>query len=161
MSRGKPGGGPIRLLVVCLGNICRSPAAEAAIGEAAAARDLPVVVASAGTGPWHVGERPHPQVRAAGARVGLDIDGRGRQVTTPADLEGYDLVLAMDRSNLRRLQELAPELSDRMHLFRSFDPHADHHEVPDPYGHPDHVFDETIRIVRSAAAGLIDALESG
>ncbi len=99
-------------------------------------------------------------MRAAGARVGLTIDGRARQVTTGADLDGYDLILAMDRSNLHRLQDLAPELSDRLHLFRSFDSQADHDEVPDPYGRPDFAYDETIRIVRSAAAGFLDSLQS-
>lgn len=154
-------GGPARVLVVCLGNICRSPAAEAALLEAAEAARFPLEVESAGLGPWHVGRRPDPQVRAAGARAGLEIDGRGRQITSPADLEGYDLILAMDSSNLSALRRIAPHLSPRMHLFAGFDPAADHPEVPDPYGRDDAAFDETVAIARSAAPHVVAALASG
>lgn len=148
----------IRILVVCLGNICRSPAAEAALGEAADRAGVRVTVESAGLGPWHVGERPHGQIRAAGARAGLDVDGRGRQITTPAELEGYDAILAMDRSNLHEIERLAPHLSERMHLYRSFDPDASHDEVPDPYGRSDAAFDDTISMVRAAATHVIGHL---
>lgn len=152
---------PFRILAVCLGNICRSPAAEAAIAEEASRRGLDVSVESAGTGPWHVGQPPDPQVREAGARVGLAIDGRGRQVTTAQDLEPYDLIVAMDRSTLRKLEEIAPGSASRMRLFRSFDVRSDDDDVPDPYGRTDAAFDETIRIARAAAAGLVDSLMSG
>lgn len=148
----------VRILVVCLGNICRSPAGEAALREAAAAAGVAVEVDSAGLGPWHVGQPPHLQVREAGNRAGLVIQGSGRQVTAPSDLEGYDLVLAMDRTNLDDLRRLAPHLRDRIHLFRSFDPAAPHHEVPDPYGLADHAYDETIAIVRAAAPHIVATL---
>lgn len=150
-----------RILVVCLGNICRSPAGEAALKEAAAAAGLDVEVDSAGIGPWHVGEPPDAHMRAAGERAGLLIDGSGRQVTTSSDLEGYDLILAMDRSNLHALRQIAPSLSDRMYLYRSFDPDADDAEAPDPYGRSDAVFDEMVGIVRSGARGIVGALRSG
>ncbi len=151
----------LHILVVCLGNICRSPAGEAALLEAADEAGLDLHVESAGTGPWHVGEPPDAQVVAAGERAGLPIDGRGRQVTSPADLARYDVILAMDRSNLHALRQIAPELSNRMHLYRSFDPEADHDEMPDPYGYPDEVFDETVRQARSGAKGIIEAIRSG
>lgn len=151
----------LKVLVVCLGNICRSPAGEAALREAAAAATLDLVVDSAGTGPWHVGEPPNPQVRAAGERAGLPIDGRGHQVTVPSDLDDYDIILAMDRSNLHALKRIAPELTDRMHLFRSFDPHAAHDEMPDPYGLSDADFDDTVSRARSGARAIVAEIEAG
>jgi protein-tyrosine phosphatase len=154
-ERVRESGERVRILVVCLGNICRSPAGEAALLEAAAVAGVPVEVDSAGLGPWHVGQPPHLQVREAGTRAGLVIEGSGHQVTAAADLEGYDLVLAMDRSNLAELRRLAPHLRDRIHLFRNFDPDAPHHDVPDPYGLADHAYDETIAIVRSAAPHIL------
>lgn len=151
----------VRILVVCLGNICRSPAGEAALKEATAAAGLDVTVESAGTGAWHIGQRPDPQIRAAGERAGLLVDGAGRQVTEAAELEDYDVILAMDRSNLHTLRRMAPHLSDRMHLYRSFDPDAEDDEAPDPYGRADAAFDEIVRIVRSGARGIVDAVRSG
>lgn len=145
----------MRLLLVCLGNICRSPAAVAAVREAAGAAGVEIEVDSAGLGPWHVGDPPHPQIREAGKRAGLAIAGTARQVRSATELEGYDLILAMDRANLAQLRQLAPHLTDRIHLFRSFDPDADSDEVPDPYGLGDPAYDETVAIVRAAARGLI------
>lgn len=150
-----------RILVVCLGNICRSPAGEAALREAAEAMRVDVEVDSAGMGPWHVDQPPHPQIRAAGRRADLDIDGRGRQIRQPDDLAGWDLILAMDRSNLAELQRLAPDLIGRMHLFRSFDPDADRDEVPDPYGLADSAYDQTISIARSGAAAIAGEIAGG
>ena len=150
--------GSLKVLVVCLGNICRSPAGEAALEEAAVAAGIDLEVDSAGTGPWHVGERPHHQIRQAGQRFGLDVDGRGRQVTAASDLAPYDLVFAMDNSNYRDLVTLAPEMAARVHLFASFDPDNPDGVVADPYGYPDEAFDETIRVVRSAAAHIVTAI---
>ena len=150
--------GRLKVLVVCLGNICRSPAGEAALKEAAVTAEVDLQVDSAGTGPWHVGERPHHQIRQAGQRFGLEVDGRGRQVTAAADLSPYDLVLAMDNSNYRDLVALAPEMENRIHLFASFDPDNADGTVADPYGYPDEAFDETIRVVRSAAAHIVSAI---
>jgi len=151
----------LKILVVCLGNICRSPAGEAALKEAAARAGLRIEVESAGTGPWHVGEPPDLQMRAAGERAGLEIDGLGRQITSVQELEPYDIILAMDRSNLHALRRIAPELEDRMFLYRSFDPHADSDEMPDPWGMDDAAFDATVRKARSGAAAIIEAIEAG
>jgi protein-tyrosine phosphatase len=151
-----------RILAVCAGNICRSPAAEAAIRAAAAEAGVAVEVDSAGTGAWNVGEAPHPSSIAAGARAGLDIGGRARRINR-ADFDRFDMILVMDRSNLRDVLELAPKLEDRakVRLFRTFDPETDTEEVPDPYGGPDEGYDSTIVQVMAAAAGLVDALRSG
>jgi protein-tyrosine phosphatase len=150
-----------RVLTVCAGNICRSPAAAAAIRAAAAEAGVAVEVDSAGTGAWNLGEPPHPASVAAGARAGLEISGRARRINR-ADFDRFDMVLVMDRSNLRDVLELAPRLEDRakVRLFRTFDPDTDSDEVPDPYGGPDEGYDSTITQVVAAASGLVDALRS-
>jgi protein-tyrosine phosphatase len=146
----------VRILAVCAGNICRSPAAEAAIRAAAMEAGLDVDVDSAGTGAWHIGEPPHPEAVAAGARAGLSIEGRARRVTM-ADFDRFDVILAMDRSNLKDLMALAPSKasSAKIRLFRTYDPGTTGDEVPDPWGGPTAGYEETVRIVRAAAAGLI------
>jgi protein-tyrosine phosphatase len=151
----------IRVLAVCAGNICRSPAAEAAIREAATNAGVEIEVDSAGTGTWSLGSPPHPQSVAAGARAGLTIEGRARRVIE-IDFDRFDVIVVMDRANLRDVAALAPSLEDRakVRLFRTFDPGTDDNEVPDPYGGPDEVYDATIAQVRAAAAGLIDSLVS-
>jgi len=150
-----------RILAVCAGNICRSPAAEAAIRVAAARAGVDVEVDSAGTGSWSVGNPPHPQAIAAGARAGLEITGRARKMNR-ADFDRFDVIVVMDRANLRDVLDLAPSLEDRakVRLFRTFDPATDSEEVPDPYGGPDEGYDETIAHLTAAAAGLIDSLGS-
>ena len=149
----------MRILTVCLGNICRSPAAAAAIKEAAVDAGFEVDVDSAGTGSWHIGQPPHPEAVAAAARVGLRVDGRARRVT-PADFDRFDVILAMDRSNLRELTTMAPNKASqaKLRLFRTYDPDSDEDEIPDPWGGPTEGYEETIRIVRAAARGLVEDL---
>lgn len=147
----------MRILTVCLGNICRSPAAAAAIKEAALDAGFEVDVDSAGTGSWHIGQPPHPESVAAAARVGLRVDGRARRVT-PSDFDRFDVILAMDRSNLRELTAMAPNKASRakLRLFRTYDPDSDEDEIPDPWGGATEGYEETIRIVRAAARGLVE-----
>jgi protein-tyrosine phosphatase len=149
----------MKILTVCLGNICRSPAAAAAIKEAAVDAGFEVEVDSAGTGSWHIGQPPHPESVAAGARAGLRIDGRARRVT-PSDFDRFDVILAMDRSNLRELTGIAPNKASqaKLRLFRTYDPDSDEDEIPDPWGGPTEGYEETIRIVRAAARGLVEDL---
>lgn len=150
-----------RILAVCAGNICRSPAAVAAIQEAADRAGVDVVVDSAGTGAWNLGEPPHPQAAAAAARVGLELSGRARRVNS-SDFERFDIIVVMDRANLRHVLDMAPDLEDRakVRLFRTFDPDTDDDQIPDPYGGPDEGYDRTIAQVRASATGLIDSLKS-
>jgi protein-tyrosine phosphatase len=152
----------MRVLAVCLGNICRSPTVEAAIREAAAARGLQLEVDSAGTGDWHIGERPDARMRAAAADAGLDLTGRARQVE-PADLGTFDLVLAMDRDNLRVLQGFAvPDA--RVALFRDWDPElpaGDPADVPDPYYGGTDGFRTVVAIARRTARALVEELAAG
>jgi protein-tyrosine phosphatase len=151
----------LRVLAVCAGNICRSPAAEAAIREAAQQADVELEVDSAGTGAWNVGDPPNPQAIAAGERAGLAITGRARRVIT-LDFDRFDIILAMDRSNYRDLVNMTPSLEARAKIrqFRTYAPDSEEDEVPDPYGGPDAGFDEMIRIVRASASGFVDSLVS-
>lgn len=151
-----------RILAVCAGNICRSPAAEAAIRAAAENAGVDVYVDSAGTGSWSLGQPPHPQSVAAGARAGLQITGRARKINR-ADFDRFDVIVVMDRANLRDVLDLAPSLEDRakVRLFRTFDPETTSEEVPDPYGGPEEGYDTTIEQVTAAARGLVDSLLSG
>jgi protein-tyrosine phosphatase len=151
-----------RILTVCAGNICRSPAAEAAIRDEADRAGLEVEVDSAGTGSWSIGNPPHPQAVAAGARAGLEITGRARRINH-ADFDRFDVIVVMDRANLRDVVDMAPSLEDRakVRLFRTFDPATDSEEVPDPYGGSDEGYDATIEQVTAAAAGLVEMLRSG
>lgn len=150
------------VLTVCLGNICRSPTAEAALREAAAEAGVDVTVRSAGTGGWHVGHPPDERMRQAAAQVGLRLAGTAGRVT-PDDLAEADLVLAMDRANLADLVDLASQagVDARIHLYREFDPEADGDDldVPDPYyGGPDG-FAAVVRMVRRTAPEVIAHLQ--
>jgi protein-tyrosine phosphatase len=151
----------VRVLMVCLGNICRSPTAEAAVREAAQAAGVDLHVDSAGTGAWHVGEPPDRRMTAAAAEDGLHLGGAARQVTVD-DFDRFDLVIAMDRSNLRDLERLAPDddARARLRLFRDYAGETGQ-DVPDPYyGGPDG-FREVVALVRRAATGLVDAIADG
>jgi protein-tyrosine phosphatase len=155
----------MKILLVCLGNICRSPTAEAALREAFADAGMAdrVEIDSAGTGDWHVGHPPDPRMTEAAAGVGLTLDGSARQVT-PSDLRDYDLVLAMDRTNAADLHAMAggdPDLERRIRLFREFEPDRtpgdeSDLDVPDPYYGGPEGFERVVEIVRSAAGGVVD-----
>lgn len=152
----------IRILAVCAGNTCRSPAAEAAIKKTAESMGIEVDVDSAGTGNWNVGSAPHEQSIAAGARAGLHIEGRARRINS-LDFDRFDIIVVMDRANLRDVLAIAPSLEHRakVRLFRTFDPDTDNDEVPDPYGGPDEAYDDMMTQVKAAAQGLVTALQSG
>ena len=141
---------PTRILCVCLGNICRSPTAEAALR---AALGNGAQVDSAGTGAWHVGEPPYPPMQAAGRRLGLAMaDLRARQVSL-ADFRRFDLILAMDSQNLRDLQALDPGGGARLALY--LDPLGGG-DVPDPYYTRD--FDGVAALIVQAAGAWAESL---
>jgi protein-tyrosine phosphatase len=106
-----------------------------------------------------VGQPPHPESVAAGVRAGLIIDGRARRVTS-ADFDRFDIILAMDRANLRDLMGLAPttESKAKVRLFRTYDPAAGDDEIPDPWGGPQSGYEATVRMVRAAASGLVEQI---
>jgi protein-tyrosine phosphatase len=151
-----------RILFVCMGNICRSPTAEAVMRGLVAERGLEdeIEIASAGTGGWHVGEPPDKRSVEAARKRGIVVAGSGRQVT-PEDFERYDLLIAMDRQNLRDLRAMAPGEEGRaqVHLLREFDPAAagaPDLDVPDPYHGGRRGFDDVLDLVEAACRGLLD-----
>lgn len=122
------------ILFVCLGNICRSPLAEGIFRNMAQSAGLgEVLIESAGTGNWHEGDPPDPRSIAKAAQYGIDIGGQRARKIRPSDFDRFDLIVAMDRSNLSTLRTMAPQSShDRIHHFMtlSLDRPTD---VPDPY----------------------------
>jgi len=148
----------VRILFVCLGNICRSPTAEAVL-RALAAREAPELaleVDSAGTAGYHVGEPPDPRTRQAAARRGYDLTGLRARVVAPEDFERFDLILAMDRENLRVLQRRAPPIAhERLRLFLEFGPQGGSEDVPDPYYGGPNGFEEVLDLVEAATRGLL------
>jgi protein-tyrosine phosphatase len=154
----------VRLLFVCLGNICRSPTAEAVMRDLVRREGLEEVVAvdSAGTGAWHIGAPPDRRSALAASARGISLDGRGRQVTRD-DFERHDLLLAMDRSNRDALLALAPDAAarEKVRLLREFDRHAmatGNVDVPDPYFGGPGGFEDVLDLVEHACAGLLDEL---
>lgn len=154
----------VAVLFVCLGNICRSPTAEGIFRHLARERRLDhrLVVDSAGTGGWHVGEPADPRTLAAARRRGITWDHRARQVGV-ADFTRFDLLIAMDRRNLSDLLDVAPDEASRAKvvLLRSFDPSTapgDELDVPDPYFGGDDGFERVLDLCERACAGLLDTL---
>jgi protein-tyrosine phosphatase len=149
----------LRVLAVCTGNICRSPTAAAAIAAAAAQAGIDVEVDSAGTGAWNLGEPPHPLALAAARSKGLEPQGRARRIHS-RDFERFDIILAMDRSNLADLLEMAPakEAKAKVRLFATYHPVADLTEIADPWGGPEEGYTRMVETVRAAADGLVDSL---
>jgi protein-tyrosine phosphatase len=150
---------------VCLGNICRSPTAEGVMRALVAEAGLEerIELDSAGTGAWHVGEPPDVRATAAARRRGIVLEGAARQVRS-GDFEEFDLILAMDESNLRELRRLAPdeEARARVRLLREFDPAADGDlDVPDPYYGGPGGFGEVLDLVQAACAALLRELQVG
>ncbi len=151
---------PIRVLFVCLGNICRSPMAEGVFRHLVreAGLEQRFRIDSAGTGAWHEGEPPDERATAVAAQRGVVLGGRARQVE-PADLRAFDYILAMDADNLGRLERMkrlsAPDAEVR--LFRSFDPGAGPDaEVPDPYYGGPHGFEDGFDMIERAGRGLLE-----
>ena len=150
-----------RVLFVCLGNICRSPTAEAVV-RALAARDTPgleIEVDSAGTHGYHTGSPPDERSIAAAHRRGIDMSSLRARVVEPGDFERFDLVLAMDESVYERLRGLAPRpLAERVRLFLHYAPQLGRRDVPDPYYGGPGGFEEVLDLVEEAARGLLAAL---
>jgi protein-tyrosine phosphatase len=155
----------VRLLFVCLGNICRSPTAEGVMRSVIAREGMEheIQLDSAGTGGWHVGSAPDARASAAAEANGVILEGAARRVTEE-DFARFDLILAMDRSNLSDLRALAASEEDRakVRLLRDFDPAGDAEpDVPDPYYGADGRFQEVFEIVQAACEGLLTEIRAG
>jgi len=157
----------MRLLFVCLGNICRSPTAEgtmrALVSEAGLAQEIELD--SAGTGSWHVGSSPDERATAAAAGRGIALEGSARSVRAE-DFDDFDLLLAMDASNVDELRRMAPSETARakVRLLREFDPASAETgdlDVPDPYYGEGDGFERVLDHVQAACAGLLAQIRAG
>lgn len=149
------------ILFVCLGNICRSPLAEAALRAEAERVRLDLIVDSAGTGNWHAGEPPDLRAQAAARRQGVDISGlRARQVT-PADFRRFTHVIALDHDNLDDLRRLRPaDATAELSLLLDHVPGREGGSVTDPYFGDEDGFDVTWADAVAGARGLIQTLRA-
>lgn len=152
----------IRVLFVCLGNICRSPLAEGLfrhhVQEAGLAHRIQI--RSAGTGGWHVGKAPDDRMSATARLRGIDITHQRARQLSSVDLEEHELILVMDRENLRNTRSLAAPGGATSHvsLFREFDPEPGTGEVPDPYYGGEEGFVEVFEIVERTSRSLLEHL---
>jgi protein-tyrosine phosphatase len=157
------GAAPIRVLFVCLGNICRSPTAHGVFGALVERRGLgaSVEVDSCGTGGWHIGKAPDARATAEAARRGYDLTGlRARQVHV-SDFDYYDYILAMDLANLSDLQRLCPDpFSGHLGLFLEFAGDDTQREVPDPYYGEGEGFSQVLDLVEAASEGLLNVVQA-
>ncbi len=149
----------IRVLFVCLGNICRSPTAEGVFRHLLEEQGLAkkVTVDSAGTGAWHVGEPPDWRATATAKRRGIVLEGSARKVDK-RDFDRFDYILAMDASNYENLMKICPSPAARkkVAMFRDFDPASPKgSEVPDPYYGGDGGFERVFDICQAASEGLL------
>ena len=151
----------MRVLFVCLGNICRSPTAEGVLRHKLREAGLAerIEVASAGTGHWHVGKAPDKRSQAAAKLRGYDLSAQRAQQVTRADFATYDLILAMDNSNLRNLEALQPAKGrSELDLFlRRYQSEVD--EVPDPYYDGDQGFEQVLDLIERASDLLVIELK--
>lgn len=147
-----------RILFVCLGNICRSPTAEAVMRAKAEAAGLPVTLDSAGTSGWHIGEPPYGPMQAAAKQRGYDLSELRARAFTAEDFDRFDLIIGMDENNIADMAALRP-VGNKTPLksFMEFAPDAGTNAVPDPYYTRD--FDTTLTLVEAASDGLVAYLE--
>lgn len=151
-----------RVLMVCMGNICRSPTAEVVFRTFVRKNNLgaKVEVDSAGTHGYHVGESPDGRTQRAAALRGYDLSQLRARKVAPQDLDYFDLILAMDKSNLDNLRRMAsPEQHAKIGLFMDYSKEFDDEEVPDPYYGLGHGFDLVLDMVEDAARGLIEEIK--
>jgi low molecular weight protein-tyrosine phosphatase len=158
---------PIRVLFVCMGNICRSPTAEGVMRSLVAQAGLQesIELDSAGTGSWHVGSPPDARASATARTRGVSLEGSARQVRR-ADFDDFDLLIAMDAANVRELRGLAngDEQRAKVRLLREFDAASaatGELDVPDPYYGAGDGFAEVFDLVQAACVGLLERIEAG
>ena len=152
----------IRVLFVCLGNICRSPTAEGVFRHLVDGRGLSEVfeIDSAGTSGWHEGAPPDPRSQEEALRHGVDLSGQRSRVVVADDFERFDYILAMDGSNLNELRRQCPaDCQGRLFRLTSFAPFLGVHDVPDPYYGGDRGFERVFAMVQASAEGLLAAIE--
>jgi protein-tyrosine phosphatase len=152
-----------KILFVCLGNICRSPAAEGIFNQKIKERDLEnfFVVDSAGTGNWHVGNLPDQRMRSTALSRGIELNSRSRQIEEN-DLYEFDQILVMDKDNLNAVKSLTKDqnnpINAKIKLILNYSKNTQLDEVPDPYYGGQNGFEKVIDLLDDAIDGLIDSL---
>ncbi len=154
----------VKISFVCLGNICRSPLAQGVFQDLVNREKLnqKIFVSSAGTGNWHIGNLPDERMRQTAQSKGIQLESRAQQFQSK-DFNRFNLVLAMDHSNLARLAEIAPNTlpPDKLMLFRSFDPKSNgDQDVPDPYYGGAKGFEEVYRMVERTCPPILAYIKS-
>ena len=149
----------MRILFVCMGNICRSPTAEGVFRRLVAERapGVEIEIDSAGTHDYHVGDPPDPRSIAAAARRGVDLRQLRARLVHDEDFERFDLIVAMDRLNRETLLDRSPApFRERIRLFMEFAGNREVEDVPDPYYGGAPGFERVLDLAEEAAAGLLD-----
>jgi protein-tyrosine phosphatase len=151
--------GNIQVLFVCMGNICRSPTAHGVFEALVKANGLAdqIVVDSAGTHAYHVGEQPDGRSQQTALAKGIDLSYQRARKVHQDDMYQYDYIIAMDRSNYRDLAAMCPNgLGKKLHLFLDFAHELQEDEVPDPYYGGKRGFENVFNMVELASEGLLD-----
>ncbi|MCW8854402.1 MAG: low molecular weight phosphotyrosine protein phosphatase [Gammaproteobacteria bacterium] len=152
----------VKVLFVCMGNICRSPTAEGVFRHVVNESGLEkrIHIDSAGTHAYHIGNPPDSRAQAAAHQRNIDLSSqRARKVKTD-DFHEFDYIIAMDDSNITDLEYICPEgLKEKLHLFLSFSKETQQHEVPDPYYGGSRGFEDVLDLVEQASAGLLNTIK--
>lgn len=151
-----------RVLFVCMGNVCRSPTAQAVFSRLLETKGIAakVEVDSAGTHGYHLGEPADPRTLRAAASRGYDLSRHRARKIAWQDLQDFDLILSMDKTNLDNLRRIAlPEQQRKLQLLMGYSANFDDDEVPDPYYGLGHTFDLVIDMIEDAAAGLLKVVK--
>lgn len=152
-----------RILMVCLGNICRSPLAQGVMEQRLRKSGLfhEIKVDSAGTHGYHVGESPDPRAMEAAARRGYDISGQRARRVRDGDFQSFDYIFAMDHENLQHLTARCPAAeAERIKLLLDYAPGADGQEVPDPYYGGEDGFEQVLDLIEAAVDGFLLELKA-
>lgn len=153
----------VKVLFVCMGNICRSPTAQGVFESLVQREGLAqqVAIDSAGTHAYHVGEPPDARAQQAAKRRGVDLSTQRARKVREEDFFEYDYVLAMDRDNYAALREIChPDYEERLRLFLEFAPHLGEKDVPDPYYGGAQGFERVLDLIEAASAGLLAELRT-
>ena len=151
----------VKILFVCMGNICRSPLAEGVFRKAAEQADVinHIQIDSAGTHAYHVGELPDPRSMSIATAYDIDLSYQRARRVADTDFEHFDYILAMDQDNYRHLYDNSPEpFRSRIQLFLNFAPHLGLQDVPDPYYGGSFGFERVLDLVTEASEGLLEKL---
>jgi protein-tyrosine phosphatase len=148
-----------KILFVCLGNICRSPAAEGIMEKRAAG--WPIEVDSAGTAGYHIGTLPDARMRSHASRRGYPLNSRARKFNPAVDFDKFDMIIAMDKENLRDLRSMdtGKQYREKLSLMTDYCQKITADEVPDPYYEGPEGFEHVLDILEDACGGLLKKIE--